>query len=145
MPPKLKRWLAAGEILEYLEVMSSYGITFGRGSGLDLVVYTDAAYAPRGTRRNDVWSGAVVCGSVAIQRIFRTPKLPHSPRVRQSTLLWQRVSRRPFFYGRCGVFCCLIWGIRALIQVFEDNKGAIQIAVNPATASKLKHIDVRHH
>ena len=31
------------------------------------------------------------------------------------------------------------------IQVFEDNKGATQLAVNPVTNSNSKHIDVRHH
>ena len=31
------------------------------------------------------------------------------------------------------------------IQVFEDNKGATQMAVNHVTNSNSKHIDVRHH
>ena len=31
------------------------------------------------------------------------------------------------------------------IQVFEDNKGAIQMAVNLVTDSNSKHMDVRHH
>ena len=31
------------------------------------------------------------------------------------------------------------------IQVFEDNKGAIQMAVDPVTNPNSKHIDVRHH
>ena len=31
------------------------------------------------------------------------------------------------------------------ITVFEDNKGAIQLAKNPVCTSNSKHIDVRHH
>ena len=31
------------------------------------------------------------------------------------------------------------------IQVFEDDNGAILLAVNPATKSNSNHIDVRHH
>ena len=31
------------------------------------------------------------------------------------------------------------------MQVFEDNKGSIQMAVSPVTNSNPKHIDVRHH
>ena len=31
------------------------------------------------------------------------------------------------------------------IQVFEDKKGAIQMAVDPVTNPNSKHIDVRHH
>ena len=29
--------------------------------------------------------------------------------------------------------------------VFEDNRGALQLAQNPVTNSNSKHIDVRHH
>ena len=29
--------------------------------------------------------------------------------------------------------------------VFEDNQGALQLSKNPASSSKSKHIDVRHH
>ena len=31
------------------------------------------------------------------------------------------------------------------IPVFEDNQGAIQIAINPIINSNSKHIDVRYH
>ena len=72
--PELKHWLAARGILEYLKVTSSYGITFQRGSGLELVVYADAAYAPRDTRRKSVSGAAVTCGGVAIQWVSRTQK-----------------------------------------------------------------------
>ena len=66
--PKLKHWLATREILGYLEV-TSYGITLQRGSGLELVVYADTAYAPRETRRESVSGTAVMCGGAAIQWI----------------------------------------------------------------------------
>ena len=41
--PELNHWLAARDILGYLKLTCSYGITFQRGSGLELVVYADAA------------------------------------------------------------------------------------------------------
>ena len=31
------------------------------------------------------------------------------------------------------------------MPVFEDNKGAAQLAQNPISNCKSKHIDVRHH
>ena len=31
------------------------------------------------------------------------------------------------------------------IGVFEDNKGAIDLAKNPLSSSNSKHIDVRYH
>ena len=67
--PKLKHWEAAGGILEYLKVTSGYGITFQRGSGLQLMVYADAAYAPKDTKRKSVSGVAVMCGGTAIQQM----------------------------------------------------------------------------
>ena len=31
------------------------------------------------------------------------------------------------------------------IRIFEDNKGAIQLAKNPVCTSNSRHLDVRHH
>ena len=50
------------------------GVTFQRGSDLDLVVYADAAYAPKETKKKYVSGGAVMCGGAAIQWISRTQK-----------------------------------------------------------------------
>ena len=72
--PKLKHWKAARGILEYLETASTYGVAFQRGSGLELVVYTDAAYAPKDTKGKSVSGVAVMCGGAAIQWISRTHK-----------------------------------------------------------------------
>ena len=55
-------------------VTSDYGVTFQRGSGLELAVYADAAYAPQETERKSVSGGAVMCGGAAIQRMSRTQK-----------------------------------------------------------------------
>ena len=49
--PKLKHWEAARGILEYVKVTSSYGIALQRGSGLERMVYADAVYAPKDTKR----------------------------------------------------------------------------------------------
>ena len=52
--PKKKYWKAARGIVEHLSASSSYRVTFQRGSGLELVVYADAAYAPKETKRTSV-------------------------------------------------------------------------------------------
>ena len=44
---KHKHWKAARGAWEYLKVTSANGVTFQRGSGLEIVVYADAAYAPQ--------------------------------------------------------------------------------------------------
>ena len=73
--PNLKHWLAARGILEYLKAKSSYGVTFQRGSGSDLVIYAGASYAPRDTRRKPVSGAAVMCQGATIQRISRTQEI----------------------------------------------------------------------
>ena len=77
--PKLKHWKAARGVLEYLKVTSSYGITFQRGSGLELMVYADAVYAPKDTKKKSVPGVAVMCGGAAIQWILGHRSEPHSP------------------------------------------------------------------
>ena len=84
--PDHKHWKAARRISEYLKVASDYGVTFQRGSGLELVVYADAAYAPKETKKKSVSAGAVMCGGAAIQWIsscllYTSP----SPRDRQKS------------------------------------------------------------
>ena len=65
-------------------------------------------------RRKSVSGAAVMCGDASIQWISRMQKT--------STLSTSEAGVRcdgrgfqggPFFYGQCGVFCCLILGVRA--------------------------------
>ena len=76
---KLKHWEAARGILEYLKVTSGYDITFQRSSGLELMVYADAVYAPKDTKKKSVPGVAVMCGGAAIQWILGHRSEPHSP------------------------------------------------------------------
>ena len=57
-----------------MKVTTGYGITFQRGSGPELMVYADAAYAPKDRKRKSVSGVAVMCGGAAIQWISRTQK-----------------------------------------------------------------------
>ena len=50
-----------------MKVTSSYGVTFQRGGGLELMIYADAGYAPKDTKRKDVSGVAVMCGGAPIQ------------------------------------------------------------------------------
>lgn len=68
-PPSFKHWKTAKRISEYLNVTRSYGITFHRGSGLELVVYADAVYSIKDTERKvclrwgrDMWGCGYTMG-----------------------------------------------------------------------------------
>ena len=142
--PKLKHWKAAKGILEYLKVTSSYGITFQRGSGLELVVYADAAYAPKDTRRKSVSGGIVMCGGAAVQWISRTQKCTTLSTSEAEYVAMGEGFKEALFLRSVWRFLLPDFG-DPCIQVFEDNSGAIQLGVNPVTNSNSKHIDVRHH
>ena len=86
----------------------------------------------------------VMCLVAAIQWISRTQKT--------STLSTSEASLRCDGRGFQGepsstvseAFCLPEYG-HPCIQVFEDNKGAIQKAVHPVANSNSKHVDARHH
>ena len=142
--PKLKHWKAARGILEYLNASSSYGVTFQRGSGLEMVVYADAAYAPKETKRKSVSGGAVMCGGAAIQWISRTQKCTTLSSSEAEYVAMAEGFKEALFLRSVWRFLLPNFG-DPCIQVFEDNNGAIQMGVNPITNSNSKHIDVRHH
>ena len=53
---------------------SDFGITFQRGSGLELVAFTDADYASKATDRRSVSGGATVCAGACVCWFSRTQK-----------------------------------------------------------------------
>ena len=120
---------------------SSYGITFQRGSGLEWMVYADAAYAPGDTTRRKPASGAaVMCEGAAIQWISRTQSTSTLSTSEAEYVAMAEVFKEAFFLRPVWRF--LYPDFRdPCIQVFEDNKGAIQMAVNPVTKSDPKLID----
>ena len=53
--PKQKHWKAARGISESRKASRSTGVTFPTGNGLELVVYADAAYAPKETTSRNLY------------------------------------------------------------------------------------------
>ena len=109
------------------------------------MVYADAVYAPKDTKRKSVSGVTVMCGGTAIQWISRTQK-------KCTTLSSSEAEYVATAEGfKEALFSRHVWRFLLpdfgdpCIRVFEDNKGAIQMAVNPVTTSNSKHIDVRHH
>ena len=85
-----------------------------------------------------------MCGGTAIQWISRTQKC--------TTLSSSEAEYVPMAGGfKEALFLRPVWRFLLpdfgdpCIRVFEDNKGAIQMAVDPVTNSNSKHIDVCHH
>ena len=57
-----------------LFLTSDFGITFQRGSGLELVAFADADYASKATDRRSVSGGAIMCAGPCVCWFSRTQK-----------------------------------------------------------------------
>lgn len=144
--PKSLHWRAAMHIAMYIRFTSTLGITFQRGSrgGIDLRLYVDSDYANRATDRRSVSGAVVMCAGACVSFLSRTQKSvtlssTEAEYVAMADGLKEAIFLRyiwSFIFPRRDVGCTL---------VFEDNEGAIHLAVNPATTPNSKHIDIRHH
>ena len=123
---------------------SSYGVTFQRASGLELMVYADTPYAPKVTKRKSVSGVAVMLGGAVTQRISRTQKCITLSSRKEEYVAMAEGYMEAFFVRYVWRFLLPDFG-DPCIQVFEDNRGVIQMVVNPVSNSNSKHIDVLHH
>ena len=110
----------------------------------DLETYVDADYAHKAEDRRSVSGVAVSCGGTLVSWFSRTQKC-----VTLSTTEAEYVAVadgvKEALYVR-GVLVFLMPSLGSpSIGVFEDNKGAIDLAKNPLSSSNSKHIDVRYH
>ena len=64
--PSEIHWKTTVGILEYIFFTSDFGITFQRGSGLELVAYADADSASNDSDRRSVSGGAVMCAGASV-------------------------------------------------------------------------------
>ena len=99
---------------------------------------------PKDTKRKSVSGVAVMCGGTAIQWISRTQKCTTLSSSETEYVAMAEGFKEALFLRHVWRFLLPDFG-DPCIQIFEDNKGAIQMAVNPVTKSNSKHIDVRHH
>ena len=149
--PKEVHVKAARKVLEYLSATAHLGLTFRKESKLgdvqleyDLETYVDADYAHKAEDRRSVSGVAVCCGGTLVSWFSRTQKC-----VTLSTTEAEYVAMadgvKEALYVR-GVLVFLMPSLGSpSIGVFEDNKGAIDLAKNPLSSSNSKHIDVRYH
>ena len=142
--PRAIHWKTTVGILEYVFFTSGFGITFQRGSGLELVAYADADYASNATDRRSVSGGAVMCAEACVCWFSRTQKcVTRSTKEAEYVALADTIKEVIFLRY---VWSFTLPGLGSVcIMVFEDNKGARRLVHNPVCASNSKHIDVRHH
>ena len=139
--PRTIHWKAALGILEYINGTSEYGITFQRGtlSGILLEeVFADADYASKGTDRRSVSGRVIMCGGASVCWFSRTQKCV-TPSTSEAECVALGDAVKELLFLRQVWRFMLPSKVMPCFPIFENNKGAVQLAQNSI------HIDVRHH
>lgn len=108
------------------------------------MVYADAAYASKATRRRSVSGRTVMCRGEAIQWAFRTQKIDKLSTSEAEYVAGVEVFKEDLFRRSAWRFILPDFG-DPFIQAFEDNTGVIQVGVNPVANSNSNQLDVWHY
>ena len=140
--PKESHLIAVKRIFRYLKGTPNLGIWYPKGTGFDLVGYTDSDFAGCKIDRKST-SGS--CQFLGRRLVSWHSKKQHS--VSTSTAEAEYIAA-----GSC---CAQILWMRnqlrdygllvSKIPIFCDNTSAIAISNNPVQHSRTKHIDIRYH
>ena len=141
--PTDRQLKAVMKITAYLHGTRDSGLTFVRGSGLELTAYSDANYADESSDRRSVSETAVTLGGAAVSWVSCTQNVSSCPQNRQSTSPSEGVNETLFTGAVLSVICFELSG--SCVRVFEDNQGGIALAENPLSSSRSKHFDVQFH
>ena len=109
----------------------------------DLETYVDANYAHKAGRRS-VSGVAVSCGGALVSWFSRTQKCVTLFTTEAEYVAMADGVKEALYVS--GMLAFLMPSLGAMsIGVYEDNKGAIDLAKKTLSSSNSKHIDVRHH
>ena len=142
--PREVHWKTAVGILEHGFLTSDVGITFQKGSGLEMEAYAGADYASTATDRRLVSGGAGMRAGACVCWFWRTHKC-----VTLSITETKYVALADTI--KDAIFLWFVWSFilpglgSACITVFEGNKRARHLAHKPVCASNSKNVDIRHH
>ena len=142
--PTEKLWQAITKILSYLNGTKSLGITYVRGSGLNLNVYADADYANKENDRHSVSGIAVTLGGTVVSHASKTQRV-----VSLSTSEVEYIAAgdgvKEALFVRAVLSFIPPETCGASIKVLEDNQGTKALIKNFLSSARSKHIDVRFH
>ena len=140
--PKESHLVAVKRIFRYLKGTPKLGLWYPKGSGFDLIGYSDSDFAGCKIDRKSTTGGCQLLGG---KLISWTSKKQNS--VSTSTAEAEYVAA-----GSC---CAQILWMRnqlrdydvklSKIPIYCDSTSAIAIANNPVLHSKTKHIEIRYH
>ncbi|CAB1107692.1 unnamed protein product [Ectocarpus sp. CCAP 1310/34] len=142
--PTERMWNALVRIMSYLNETKDLGITYVRGSGLDLDVFVDSSYADSTVDRRSTTGLAVTVGGTVVCASTKTqPVTAQSTTEAEYIAAGEGVKEALFVRGVLSFIAPETSG--ATIRVREDNEGALALVQNPFSSARSKHIDVRFH
>ena len=142
--PTERHWKAVLKIIEYLLDSKYLGLTFERGSGLELSLWTDSNYAEKADDRRSVSGIAVMMCYVVVAWASLTQKV-HALSTTEAEYISITDGVKELLFAK-GVVSFLVPELsERCCDVFVDNAGAISLANNPLSSARTKHIDVRYH
>ena len=107
-------------------------------------MYVDAYFANKAEDRRSVSGVAVCCGGTLVSWFSRTQKCVTLSTTEAEYIAMADGVKEALYVRGVLVFLTPRLGSPS-IGVFEDNKGAIDLAKNPVSSSNSKNIDVRYH
>ena len=131
--------------MEYLHGTRFLGLTFVRGSGLDLSAYSDADYADKANDRRSVSGTVITLGGAAFCWASSTQRCVTLSTAEAEYVALGEGVKEALFTGAVLSFICPALLSGSCVRVSEDNQGAIALAQNPLSSARSKHIDVRFH
>ena len=142
--PGPMHWKAARRILRYLKGTKSLGITFGgRTNGIDIYLYSDAAFAPCPDTRRSVTGFAVYWNSGIVNWESRTQPSTAKSTTESEYMAMAEGTSESLWIAK--IAKDLQVPILGPITLFEDNVGAIALANTRKHLRRTKHIDIRYH
>ena len=142
--PTDRAWKAIVRILSYLNATKDLGITYVRGSGLDLDLWVDASYADDVVGGRSTTGIGVAIGGTIVNGIIKTQRVP-AQSTAEAEYLAAAEGVKEALYVRSVLSFVAPETNGAKIRVLEDNEGALALVQNPFSSARSKHIDVRYH
>lgn len=140
--PKQSHLEAVKRIIKYVKGTVNLGIWYSKGSNQKLVGYCDADWAGNMSDRKSTSGGCFFLGNNLISWLSK----------KQNSVSLSTAEAGYIAMGSC---CTQLLWMRQMIadycmesgtlQVYCDNKSAIDISKNPVQHSRTNHIDIRHH
>ena len=136
---------AVMKILQYLLHTNEGGITYdGQGCGLCMEAYTDLDFGACLDTRRLVLGAALMLAKGAISWHSRMQEVTATGTSEAEYVALSEVVKEVLFLRQVQEFMEPSMRV-GVVNVFEDNEGAIKLATNKHASRRTKHIDVKHH